>query len=354
MKTTRRTLLMAASAVPFLSADSAATPAKANWNPKISENLADVEPATLRWLRQLGCKHVIFQGTGHVDGSNKGYWTADDVRPHKKNCDDAGMILESMMIPIEFYWKARLGQPGRDQEIDNVIRTIQATGKAGVPMMEWRFWPDFYWDDRVGYYAVKGRGEAGFRAFDYSRAADKGPFPEIGEVSEGEMWRRFLYFTKPVVEAAEKARVQLTMHPNDPPVKNMRGVARIFHHTDGLRRLIKEIPSPNNGITFCQGTITEMGVDVLEEIRYFAGLDRIKLVHFRSVRGTVPRYTEVFVDEGDIDMLQAMKTYRDSGYEGPFVSDHTPRVEGDTPWGHIGRTFTHGYMRGLVQAVNAM
>ena len=155
------------------------------------------------------------------------------------------------------------------------------------------------------------------------------------------MWRRFLYFTKPVVEAAEKAGVQLTMHPNDPPVKNMRGVARIFHHTDGLRRLIKEIPSPNNGITFCQGTITEMGVDVLKEIRYFAGLKRIKLVHFRSVRGTVPKYTEDYVDEGDIDMLQAMKTYRDAGYEGPFVSDHTPRVEGDTPWGHIGRTFTH-------------
>ena len=354
MKTTRRTLLMAASAAPFLSADSAAKPAEAAWNPKISENVADVEAATLRWLKQLGCQHVIFQGTGHVDASKKGYWTADDIRPHKKNCDDFGMILESMVIPIEFYWKARLGEPGRDQEIGNVIRTIQAVAKAGVPMMEWRFWPDFYWDDRVGYYAVEGRGGAGFRAFDYSRAADKGPFPEIGEVSEAEMWKRFLYFAKPIVEAAEKAGVQLTMHPNDPPVKNMRGVARIFHHTDGLRRLIKEIPSPNNGITFCQGTITEMGVDVLEEIRYFAGLDRIKLVHFRSVRGTVPKYTEVFVDEGDIDMLQAMKTYRDAGYEGPFVSDHTPRVEGDTRWGHIGRTFTHGYMRGLVQAVNSM
>jgi len=354
MTTTRRTLLMGAVAAPFLSADSAANSPKAIWNPKISENLADVEPATLRWPTQLGCKHVIFQGTDHVDSSNKGYWTIDDVRPHKNNCDDAGMILESMMIPIGFYSKARLGQPGRDQEIENVIRTIQAVGKAGIPMMEWRFWPDFYWDERVGYYTVKGRGDAGFRALDYDRVAGKGPFPEIGEVSEGEMWKRFLYFTKPVVEAAEKARVQLTMHPNDPPVKNMRGVARIFHHTDGLRRLIKEIPSSFNGITFCQGTITEMGVDVLKEIRYFAGLNRIKLVHFRSVRGTVPKYTEVFVDEGDIDMLEAMKTYREAGYEGPFVSDHTPRVEGDTPWGHIGRTFTHGYMRGLVQAVNAM
>ena len=37
----------------------------------------------------------------------------------------------------------------------------------------------------------------------------------------------------------------------------------------------------------------------------------------------------------------------------PVVSDHTPRVEGDTGWGHIGRTFTYGYICGLVQAVNA-
>jgi hypothetical protein len=28
-------------------------------------------------------------------------------------------------------------------------------------------------------------------------------------------------------------------------------------------------------------------------------------------------------------------------------------MEGDTPWGHRGRTFSHGYMRALVQAVNA-
>ena len=76
------------------------------------------------------------------------------------------------------------------------------------------------------------------------------------------------------------------MHPNDPPMKTMRGAARIFHHTDELRRLLREIPSRHNGITFCQGTITEMGVNVLEDIRYFASRDRIKLVHFRSVRGT--------------------------------------------------------------------
>jgi mannonate dehydratase len=324
------------------------------WMPKLSENLKDVEPATLHWLKQLGCRHVIFQGTDEVDRDGKGYWNEDDVARVKKNCDEAGMVLESMMIPIDFYKRSRFGQPGRDEEIENVCHTIRAVAAAGVPMMEWRFWPDFYWDDRVGYFETQGRGAAGYRAFDYGRIANSKPFDEIGIVGQEEMWERFLYFARPICLAAEKGGIRLSMHPNDPPVETMRGVARIFHHPDGLRRLLAEIPSPANGITFCQGTITEMGVDVLEEIRYFGKLGRINLVHFRAVQGTVPRYTEVFIDEGDIDMLAAMRVYKEVGYQGPIVSDHTPRVEGDTAWGHIGRTFSHGYMRGLVHAVNVM
>ena len=331
-----------------------AVSAQKRWDPIISENLWNVEPATLRWLAQLGCKHVVFQGTDGVDQDKKGYWTVDDVMRQKKNVVDAGLTLHSTMIPIDFYLQARLGKTGRDQEIENVQKTIQAVAKAGVPVMEWRFWPDFYWDERVGYYDTPGRGGAKYRAFDYSRVKDQPPFPEIGKVSEQEMWDRFLYFTRPIVKTAEQAGVQLTMHPNDPPVKTMRGVARIFHHTDALRKLLDEIPSRSNGITFCQGTITEMGVDVLKEIQYFASKDRIKLVHFRTVRGTAPKYVETFVDDGDIDMLKAMKAYRDSGFNGPFVSDHTPGVEGDVPGGRIGRTFTHGYMRALVHAVNSM
>jgi mannonate dehydratase len=349
---TRRGFVLAtAAALSATAAPAADGPKPGPWTPKLSENLADVNPETLRWLRQLGCKHVIFQGTDGVDAERKGYWSSGDVRAAKKSCEKADLVLESMMIPIDFYKKARLGRDGRDQEIENVCNTIRAAGDEGVPMLEWRFWPDFFWDDRVGYYTVEGRGGAVYKAFDYDRVKDEPPFPEIGEVSEKEMWERFLYFAKPIVEAAEKANVRLTMHPNDPPAPVMRGVARIFYHTDGLRRFLKEIPSKFSGITFCQGTITEMGVNVLEEIRRFGEQGKIFLVHFRAVRGKAPKYTEVFIDEGDVDMLAAMKAYRDVGCEGPFVSDHTPRVEGDTPWGHRGRSFSHGYMSALVHAL---
>jgi len=355
MPPTRRHFLSASAAA--LAAGSARTAAAApadRWLPRLSENLADVNPDTLRWLAQLGCKHVIFQGTDAVDRDRKGYWTSDDIRPVRKACTEAGLVLESMMIPIDFYLRARLGKAGRDKDVENVCRTVRAAGDEGIPMLEWRFWPDFYWDERVGYYAVAGRGGAKYRGFDYSKVKDAPPFPEIGEVDEKEMWARFLYFAKPLVAAAEKANVRVTMHPNDPPVPVMRGVARIFHHPDGLRRFLKEVPSKHSGITFCQGTIAEMGVNVLDEIRHFGKQGKIFLVHFRGVCGAVPKYTEVFLDEADLDMLQVMKTYREVGYTGPIVSDHTPGLEGDTKWGHRGRTFSHGYMRGLIQAANTM
>src|SRR5438477_3528045 len=179
MNPTRRNFLLSSTAVTVAAATTPvhAAAAKEKWLPKLSENLADVNPETLRWLKQLGCKHVIFQGTDGVDTDRKGYWTAGDIRAARKACEEAGLVLESMMIPIDFYRQARLGKPGRDQDIENVCRTIQAAGDEGVPLLEWRFWPDFYWDERVGYYTVEGRGGAKYKAFDYGRVKDAPPFP---------------------------------------------------------------------------------------------------------------------------------------------------------------------------------
>ena len=290
-----------------------------------------------------------FPGADEVDTAKKGYWTAEDVLPHKRNCEEMGMTLESMMIPIDFYKKARFAETGRDQEIENVQRTIQAASAAGVHMMEWRFWPDFYWDDRVGYYHPAGRGGASYTAND-SRIAKQPPFPEIGVVGE-EMWKRFLYFAKPIVETAERAGVRLSMHPCDPPNKNMRGSTRIFAHPDGLR-------PPRGGSEQSERHHLLPGDDHRNGRRRVRRDRLLRQPQSRQPRAlpdgaeTAPKYTEVFIDEGDIDMVRAMKVWKDAGYSGPMVSDHTPGVEGDTPGGHVGRAFSLGFMRAAVQAVN--
>ena len=51
-------------------------------------------------------------------------------------------------------------------------------------------------------------------------------------------------------------------------------------------------------------------------------------------------------------MLAAMRAYKDVGYEMAIVSDHSPAIPGDIPGQKIGRSFSHGYIRGLVEAAS--
>lgn len=323
------------------------------WDPKLSDNVHDLEPETLAWLRQLGCRHAVFQPSARLQkhdrvGGGKPYWSTDDVAVLVKACAEAGVTLESVMLPLDFYPRALRGAAGRDEEIAAVCRTVEAVAAAGVPMMEWRFWPDFFFDEPVGVRSVPGRGGAISRAFD-TRWIPAEPFDGIGAVGTDEMWERTLYFARPVVETAQAVGLRLSMHPNDPPVPVMRGVARIFSSPAGLHRFHRELPAEANGLTFCQGTFAEMGVDVAEQIATFG--PRIRLVHLRAVTGRVPAYREVFIDEGDLDLFTTLRAYRGAGFDGPFVTDHTPGVTGDTRWGHTGRAFSLGWMRAAITAL---
>ena len=137
----------------------------------------------------------------------------------------------------------------------------------------------------------------------------------------------------------------MAAHPDEQPLPELRGTGRLITHPDNYQRLLDIVPSHHNGLEFCQGTITEMpGADVLEAIRKYAPTGRICYVHFRNVKGKAPNYREVFLDEGDADMLEALRIYRDSGYEGVFMPDHTPHTTCDAPW-HAGMAYALGYIR---------
>ena len=96
-----------------------------------------------------------------------------------------------------------------------------------------------------------------------------------------------------------------------------------------IRQIFPAIePSPANALEFCQGTIAEMNgeMDVYEAIETYSKTGRIAYVHFRNVRGKVPEYHEVFLDEGDVDMVRALRLYLRNGYDGVIIPDHTPQM----------------------------
>lgn len=118
----------------------------------------------------------------------------------------------------------------------------------------------------------------------------------------------------------------------------------------GFKRLFDAYPSPHNGMLLCLGCMQEAGEDPLEVIRYMGQRDKIFYVHFRNVKGRVPHYTEVFPNEGDLNMLAAIRAFRDVGYQGYIVPDHHFLIEGDDEWSTVSRAWQIGYITALLQA----
>ncbi|HEV8062613.1 MAG TPA: mannonate dehydratase, partial [Gemmataceae bacterium] len=114
-------------------------------------------------------------------------------------------------------------------------------------------------------------------------------------------------------------------------------------------------PSPFHGLNFCQGSVAQMlekpGQDIYEVIRYFGSRGKIFNVHFRNIKGGFLDFQETFPDDGDVDMLRALRVYRDVGYSGMIMPDHVPGIEGDAR-GAQAFAYSFGYIKALLQVVN--
>lgn len=240
-----------------------------------------------------------------------------------------------------------LAHETRDAKIEEWCNWLRAMGKVGVPTLGYNFKP-------VGNFRTPsdtGRGGAKYSTFVYEEFEKEAhDYPEK-HIDEDAMWAHIDYFHQRIVPVAAEAGVTLALHPDDPPLPEpMGGAARIVSTLDQYERIFSLNPSPNNAMLFCQGCVTEMGVDVFEAIRRMGRQDKICYVHFRNVRGTPKDFREVFVDEGDVDMFQAMQTYKEVGFEGPFMMDHTPQIPDDQD-ARQGHAYATGFIRAMIQAV---
>ncbi|MGC9319631.1 MAG: mannonate dehydratase [Armatimonadota bacterium] len=317
---------------------------------RLSGEPAMFDPRDLAFAAQLGVPCVKICGSDLISRQDGNVLHSEDLERIIEQLDGYGIELAVVLLPQgrgTQYWNARLGRPEREQEAEDVRETLRVIGSFGVPVVEWTWSVPDVW----GSTTAEGRGGARVRRFDYDAVKDVGPVEPDEAMDADTMWERLIWFLEQIVPTAEEEGLRLALHPHDPPTPQLRGEARIIGTMEGLKRLIEAVPSPVNGLNFCQGTVAEMGVDVIEAIRWFGERDRINHVHFRNVKGHVPRFDESFVDDGDTDMLQAMRAYRDVGYRWAMMPDHTPRIEGDTRYGHCGRAYAIGYMRALIEAV---
>ena len=97
--------------------------------------------------------------------------------------------------------------------------------------------------------------------FDY-KDSEKQELTRWGRISEEKVWDNITYFLKRVIPVAEKAGVKMALHPDDPPISPLRGIGRILINADAFRRVMEIVPSPINGITFCQVNFKAMSEDI--------------------------------------------------------------------------------------------
>lgn len=289
---------------------------------------------------------------GSVGLPNVKNWEYEAILAVKNAWAKEGLTFKVIEGPPSLYEKTKLGLPGRDEEIANFIRLMQNMQKAGIDTICYNWMPVISWArtsmDR------KSRGGALVSAFDIEDIKNL-PLTEYGTFTKDDIWKNLEYFLKAVVPEAEKYGIKLALHPDDPPIESIRGIPRIMTSANAFKRLIEIVPSPNNGITLCQGTFATMGENIPEVIKYFGKKGKIHFVHFRDIRGDKNNFEETFHDDGKTDMYEAMKCYYEIGFKGPMRPDHVPTVSGDTNihpgYSDYGALFAIGYMRGLIESI---
>jgi mannonate dehydratase len=315
----------------------------------------------LRTIAALGITHICSSLPSAKFDEN---WSVEGLTKLRERVESFGIVLDSVPLPLSSSYITKsenpaimLGQsPERDREIDNICKMIENCSRSGIFMVKYNM-------TILGVVRTErtlGRGGCSYSTWNYKKAVQENPpLTEAGPVSKEMMWERITYFLNRVVPVAAENKVKLACHPHDPGMpepEGFRGVHRVLGNVDGLKKFISISPSPYHGLNFCQGTVSEMlekpGEQIYDVIRYFGTRKKIFNVHFRNIHGGFGNFQETFPDAGDVDMLHAIRVYKEVGYDGMLMPDHVPVIQGDTG-GRQAFAFAFGYIRALMQAVGA-
>jgi mannonate dehydratase len=343
-------------------------------------------PENYRFARQAGATAIVahltdYFSTGpHIPQSesegaawgvtlNEGkYWTLDELAALKRAINEEGLELAALEnFDPAFWFDILLDGPKREEQVEGIKEIIRRMGAVGIPVMGYNFSIAGVWGHMVGPWA---RGGAESVAFYGDEGPEQKPIANgqiwnmtydldappgvVPPTSSEQLWERLAWFLREVVPVAEEAGVRLAAHPDDPPMPTIRGYGRLVYKPEHYQRLLDLYPSRSNALEFCQGTVAEMvgEKDVYWAVDHYSKQDAIGYVHFRNVRGKIPRYEEVFIDEGDVDMIEALRIYHRNGYDGVLIPDHTPHMTCAASW-HAGMAYALGYMRAAIRMIDS-
>ena len=343
-----------------------------------------LDEAHFKFAKQCGATHLVVhlvdyfgsasktiekasQPIGKKDGWGRAgdgqLWSLDEILKIKAEIESHGLIWEAIENFDPAIWHdILLDGPKKEEQIELVKEQIRIVGQAGIPYFGYNFSLAGVSSRDIGPYARGGAESVGMNG-----SVDETPIPNgmvwnmvydenaiegtIPRIDHDTLWNRLQYFLENLVPVAEEAGVILAAHPDDPPMPYVRNTPRLVYQPDMYQRLIDLQPSANNQLEFCLGSIAEMTEgDVYEATDRYSIQNKVGYIHFRNVVGKVPNYKEVFVDEGDIDMMRILQILKKNNFKGVLIPDHTPQMSCQAPW-HAGMAYAMGYMKAAMSLV---
>ena len=302
------------------------------------------------------------EGWGKAGNSNE-IWSLEELITIKKEINSHGLVLEAIENFDPAHWHdILLDGPKKKEQMNNLKELIRNVGEAEIPIFGYNFSLAGVAARVQGEYARGGAVSVGMEGGDntpipkgmvwnmvYDENASAGTLPKI---DHEELWKRLQYFLDEIIPVAEEAGVKMAAHPDDPPMPYLKDTPRLVYQPDMYQKLIDMKPSTSNNLEFCLGSIAEMTEgDVYEATEKYSKQGKIGYIHFRNIVGKVPNYKEVFVDEGDIDMVKILRILKKNNFAGVIIPDHTPQMTCDAPW-YAGMAYAMGYMKAAMKIIN--
>ena len=318
-------------------------------------------PERLQYFKRHGVNHIC----GYPpDPGERGYWTVEELEQTRELCEKHEVELSMVALPFlssshidrERRGAIMLGEGSeRDRDIEHIHKMTVACAKAGIPALKYNM-------SLLGVLRTEstpGRGGSRYSTWKLSEAKAEPPLTRAGRVTEEMAWERITYFLDRVIPVCNEYKIRAACHPHDPgvPPEGYQGIVRVLGTPEGLSRFVSIQDSPYHGLNLCLGTTAEMLQDparqIHDVIRDLGSRKKIFNIHFRNIRGRRDDFQEVYPDEGDMDMLEVARTLNEVGYEYMLMPDHMPRHD-DDPGGRQAFAYGYGYIKALIQAVEAM
>ena len=179
-------------------------------------------------------------------------------------------------------------------------------------------------------------------------------FQKYKNITHEDMWRNLKHFLEEIIPVCEECDVKMAIHPDDPPW-DIFGLPRIIKNIEDIRRFLKLVDSPYNGLTFCTGSLGASADNDLPAMIREVG-NRIYFAHLRNVKIRDRRFNETshLSSDGSLDMYEIVKALQEVGFDGYVRPDHGRMIWGEVArpgYGLYDRALGCAYLNGLWEAV---